>query len=106
RYEEDYSAADVPMLPSVVSRHETAVRILVYTLIVWALTIAFIPVGQMGWIYGVLAVGLGGFFTYLSVQLLRDPTTARAMRLFTFSITWVTLLFAGMALDQLVRSGL
>lgn len=106
RYEEDYSAADVPMLPSVVSRHETAVRILVYTLIVWALTIAFIPVGQMGWIYGVLAVGLGGFFTYLSMQLLRDPTTARAMRLFTFSITWVTLLFAGMALDQLVRSGL
>jgi protoheme IX farnesyltransferase len=61
RYEEDYTAADVPMLPSVVSRHETAVRILVYTLIVWALTIAFIPVGQMGWIYGVLAVGLGGF---------------------------------------------
>jgi protoheme IX farnesyltransferase len=51
-------------------------------------------------------VGLGGVFTYLSVQLLRDPTTARAMRLFTFSITWVTLLFAGMALDQLVRSGL
>lgn len=106
RYEEDYTAADVPMLPSVVSRHETAVRILVYTLIVWALTIVFIPVGHMGWIYGVLAVGLGGFFTYLSVQLLRDPTTARAMRLFTFSITWVTLLFAGMALDQLVRSGL
>jgi heme o synthase len=106
RYEEDYTAADVPMLPSVVSRHETAVRILVYTLIVWALTIAFIPVGEMGWIYGVLAVGLGGFFTYLSLQLLRDPTTARAMRLFTFSITWVTLLFAGMALDQLVRSGL
>jgi protoheme IX farnesyltransferase len=106
RYEEDYTAADVPMLPSVVSRHETAVRILVYTLIVWALTIVFIPVGEMGWIYGVLAVGLGGFFTYLSVQLLRDPTTARAMRLFTFSITWVTLLFSGMALDELVRSGL
>ena len=106
RYEEDYTAANVPMLPSVVSRHETAIRILIYTLIVWALTIAFIPVGDMGWIYGVLAAGLGGFFTFLSVQLLRDPTTARAMRLFTFSITWVTLLFAGMALDQLVRSGL
>lgn len=106
RYEDDYAAADVPMLPSVVSRHETAVRILVYTLIVWALTLAFVPVGHMGWIYAVLAVGLGGFFTVLAVQLLRDPTTERAMRLFTFSITWVTLLFAGMALDQLVRSGL
>ncbi len=90
RYEEDYTAADVPMLPSVV----------------WALSLAFIPVGDMGWIYAVLAVALGGYFTFLSVQLLRDPTTGRAMRLFTFSITWVTLLFAGMALDQLVRSGL
>lgn len=106
RYEEDYTAADVPMLPSVVSRHETAVRILAYTLVVWALSLVFIPVGDMGWIYAVLAVALGAYFTFLSVQLLRDPTTGRAMRLFTFSITWVTLLFAGMALDQLVRSGL
>ena len=50
RYEEDYTAADVPMLPSVVSRHETAVRILVYTIVVWALSLAFVPVGEMGWI--------------------------------------------------------
>lgn len=62
RYEEDYTAANVPMLPSVVSRHETAVRILIYTLIVWALTIAFIPVGDMGWIYGVLAARTGWVF--------------------------------------------
>ena len=106
RYKDDYSAADVPMLPSVATLRETSIRILVYTLIVWALTIAFIPVGEMGWIYGVLAVVLGAIFTTMSVQLLRDPTPARAMKLFSFSITWVTLLFAGMALDQLVRSGL
>lgn len=106
RYKDDYSAADVPMLPSVATLRETSIRILVYTLIVWALTIAFIPVGGMGWIYGVLAVVLGAIFTLMSVQLLRDPTPARAMKLFSFSITWVTLLFAGMALDQLVRSGL
>jgi protoheme IX farnesyltransferase len=106
RYKDDYTAADVPMLPSVVSLHETAVRILIYTVFVWFLSILFIPVGHMGWIYGVAAVAFGAVFTWLSVQLLRDPVTARAMRLFTFSITWVTLLFAGMALDQLVRSGL
>lgn len=106
RYKDDYAAADVPMLPSVATMRTTSVRIVVYTLIVWAVTLLFIPVGDMGWIYAVAAVVLGAIFTVMSFQLLADPTTKRAMRLFGFSITWVTLLFGAMALDQLVRSGL
>lgn len=106
RYEDDYSAASVPMLPSVASRRETTVQILVYTLVVWALALLFWPVADMGWVYGAAALVLGAVFTGLAVRLLRDPTTARAMRLFTFSITWVTLLFAAIALDVLLRSGL
>ena len=106
RYADDYSAASVPMLPSVASRRETTVQILVYSVIVWALALVFWPVAGLGLIYGLSAVVLGAVFTGLAVALLRDPTTARAMRLFTFSITWVTLLFAAMALDVLVRSGL
>lgn len=106
RYADDYSAASVPMLPSVASRRETTVQILVYSVIVWALALVFWPVAGLGLIYGLSAVVLGALFTGLAVALLRDPTTARAMRLFTFSITWVTLLFAAMALDVLVRSGL
>lgn len=106
RYADDYSAASVPMLPSVASRRETTVQILVYSVIVWALALVFWPVAGLGSIYGLSAVVLGAVFTGLAVALLRDPTTARAMRLFTFSITWVTLLFAAMALDVLVRSGL
>ena len=94
------------MLPSVASRRETTVQILAYTVVVWALALVFWPVADMGWIYGVSAIVLGAAFTGLSVGLLRDPTTARAMRLFTFSITWVTLLFASMALDVLVRWGI
>jgi heme O synthase-like polyprenyltransferase len=38
----------------------------------------------------------------MSFELLRDPTTKRAMRLFSYSITYITLLFGAMALDQLV----
>ena len=106
RYADDYAAAEVPMLPAVASRRETTVQILVYSVIVWALALLFWPVADMGWIYGVAALGLGALFTGLAVGLLRDPTPARAMRLFTFSITWVTLLFASMALDVLVRWGL
>ena len=106
RYKDDYAAADVPMLPSVVSMRETSVRILIYTVWLWFLTLVFAPVGGMGLIYWVAAVVLGAVFTAHSVQLLRDPTPKRAMRLFTWSITYITLLFGAMALDQLVRSGL
>jgi len=106
RYKDDYAAADVPMLPSVVTLRETSVRILIYTVWLWFLTLVFAPVGAMGTIYWVAAIVLGAVFTAFSVQLLRDPTPKRAMRLFTWSITYITLLFGAMALDQLVRSGL
>ncbi len=105
RYREDYSAASVPMLPSVASLRTTAVRILGYTLLLWGLTVAFSPVAGMGTLYLVAAVGLGAVFTALAVQLLRAPTPQLAMRVFSWSITYITLLFGAMALDQLVRSG-
>jgi protoheme IX farnesyltransferase len=90
------------MLPSVVSLHATAVRILAYTVLLWGLTLLFAAVGSMGWIYIGAAVVLGAVFTWMSFELLRDPTTKRAMRLFSYSITYITLLFGAMALDQLV----
>jgi len=106
RYKDDYSAADVPMLPSVASFRETSIQILVYTVLVWALTLVFAPVAGVGWIYILSALVLGAAFTALAVQLLRTGSSAVAMRLFTFSITYVTLLFGAMALDVLVRNGL
>ena len=105
KYREDYSAADVPMLPSVMSLHGTSVRILVYTFILWAVTLLFAPVAGMGPLYVVAAVALGATFTWFAVQLLREPTPKRAMRLFAWSISYISLLFGGMALDQLLRSG-
>ena len=106
RYKDDYAAADVPMLPVVVSLRDTCVRILVYTVLVCGLTFVLAPVAELGWIYLVIAAVADVAFLGMAVAVLRDPTTAKAMRLFTFSITWVTVLFAGMALDQLVRWGL
>ena len=73
RYRDDYAAADVPMLPAVASMRTTAVRILAYTLLLWALTLVFAPVADMGLLYLAAAVVLGGVFTWLSVRLLRDP---------------------------------
>ena len=118
RYRDEYAAASVPMLPAVVSLRATAVRILVYTVLLWALTIAFAPIAGMGHLYLGAALGLGGVFTALAIQLIRKttsqtavqatpaaPAEKAAMRVFGWSITYITLLFGAMALDQLVRSG-
>ncbi len=102
RYRDDYAAADVPMLPAVASLHTTAVRILRYSLMLWALTVVFAPVAGMGPLYLAASVVLGAVFTWYALQLLQAPSPERAMRLFTWSITYISLLFGAMALDQLV----
>jgi protoheme IX farnesyltransferase len=106
RYREDYSRAEVPMLPSVVSLRTTSVRILLYTVLLWALTLLFSPVAGMGHLYVGAALVLGGLFTWLAWRLVGDATPQRAMQLFGYSITYITLLFGAMALDQLLRSGI
>jgi len=105
KYSDDYRAADVPMLPAVASLRATSVRIVAYTVLLWALTIVFSPVAGMGHLYLGAAVVLGGVYLWLAVGLLRDPSTKVAMRLFSWSITYITLLFGAMALDQLLRAG-
>ena len=106
KYKDDYAAADVPMLPVVSDYRTTCVRIILYTVVLWALTLVFAPVADMGATYLVAALTLGGVFTFQTVRLLGDPTPARAMRVFGYSITYVTLLFGAMAVDQLVRTGI
>ena len=102
RYREDYSAASVPMLPSVADDQTVGRQIVAYTVIVWALTLVFIPVADMGLLYSAAAVVLGGVFTVQSVRLRDDPTPERAMALFHWSITYVSLLFGVMAVDPLL----
>jgi protoheme IX farnesyltransferase len=106
KYREDYAAADVPMLPAVASLRTTASRIVLYTLVLWGLTVLFSPVAGMGRLYLLSAVVLGAVFMGLALQLLRNATPAAAMRLFAYSITYITLLFGAIAVDQLLRSGL
>jgi heme o synthase len=104
RYREDYAAADVPMLPVVASFARTARQIVIYTCILWAASLLFAPVAGMGSIYTVTAVVTGAVFLAYAVRLQRDGSPALAMRLFGWSITYVTVLFGAMAVDTLVRS--
>jgi protoheme IX farnesyltransferase len=106
RYRDDYAAAEVPMLPAVASGRTVATRILGYTLVLWFLSVLFAPVAGMGHLYLGAAIALGAVFTWYAARLLHDATPDRAIRLFTWSITYITLLFGAMAVDQLVRSRL
>ena len=101
RYADDYRAADVPMLPAVVPIGEAARRMIGYSIPMIVGTLVLIPVADLGWIYTVGAVVSGAAFLVATVDLARRPSTARSMRVFALSITYVTVLFGAMTLDVL-----
>ena len=105
RYADDYRAAGVPMLPAVATLDVVSRKMLAYTLALVICTLVFWPVAHLGPIYGVSAIMLGALFIWGGVDLIGNPTPKKSMRLFGFSISYVTLLFAGMAIDTLVRHG-
>ena len=102
KYKDDYQAADVPMLPVVADLKTVTRRIVGYTVLLWALTIVFAPVADMGGIYYMAAAILGAVFFGYAVQVARNPQPKPAMALFGWSITYIVLLFGAMAVDQLV----
>ncbi|MFL2993406.1 MAG: heme o synthase [Acidimicrobiales bacterium] len=105
RYREDYSNANVPMLPVIEGTKVTGYRMVLYAFQVWAISLIFVPVADMGLIYLISAILLGAIFTFFSFQVMIRPTQKSAMRLFGFSISYITILFTLIAVDQLVRSG-
>ena len=79
RYRDEYAAAEVPMLPVVESLRTTSIRMLGYTLFLWALTLAFSPVAGMGHVYLGSAIVLGGVFTWYAAQLVRMQSPGLAL---------------------------
>jgi protoheme IX farnesyltransferase len=63
-----------------------------------------IPVSDLGLIYGVTAALVGFGFVVGTAMLSRRPTDAWSMRVFSFSITYVTLLFGALMVDVLVSA--
>jgi len=104
RYADEYRAADVPMLPAVVPLANAARQMVAYTVAMVVATLVLIPVAELGWIYTGAAIVLGAGFLAATATLVRDPTPARSMKVFTYSITYVTLLFGAMTLDVLLRA--
>jgi protoheme IX farnesyltransferase len=109
RYKEDYAAADVPMLPVVASMKRTTREIVLYTVLLVGVSLLFGPVAHLGLIYMVTAAVLGVGFLFMTGRLWRlaqhhKETGRDAMRVFSYSITYLTVLFVAMAGDVLIRN--
>jgi protoheme IX farnesyltransferase len=107
RIRKDYEAARVPMLPVVHGIPETTRQIGLYTILLVAISLAMFSVARMGAIYLGAAVVLGAIFIWQAYRLWREGaseerSTAGAIRLYRYSITYLSLLFLAIAVDALV----
>ena len=107
RIRKDYEAARVPMLPVVKGVPETARQIGLYTVLLVAISLIFFAVARMGLIYLGAAVVLGAIFLWRAWGLMRqsespEGSLVQAIRLYKYSISYLTLLFAAVAVDSLV----
>jgi len=107
RFRDDYAAAGVPMLPVVATPTVVARKILWYSYAMVAASLLLTPAAGRAWlVYAVPAGVLGIVFLLEAHRLLarvRGGGDPRPMRLFHWSISYLTLLFAALALSQLVR---
>jgi heme o synthase len=103
---EDYARAGVPMLPVVAGRAETKRQILLYSVLLAAISFAPWALGFAGAIYGAVAAMLGAIMILLSWQVRRSNDDERrpARRLFVFSMLYLVLLF-GVLLMNAAPSG-
>jgi protoheme IX farnesyltransferase len=107
RIRKDYAAAGVPMLPVVKGIPETTRQIALYTVLMVAISLVLWAVARMGAIYLGAAIVLGAIFLWQAYGLWRrgaseEASTAGAIRLYKYSISYLSLLFLAVAIDALV----
>lgn len=103
KYKDDYEAAHVPMMPVVATFRRTATEILGYTVAMVGASLVLAPVAHLGAVYVVSATALGIGFIAMAVRLFVQATPKTSMQLFSYSITYLTLLFVMMAVDVFVH---
>ena len=95
----EYERVGVPMMPVVHGEDETRRQILLYTGLLFILTLLPVVFGFFGAIYGVAAVGLSAAFITLAARLQRIADRRAALRTYLFSLGYLALLFCAMVLD-------
>jgi protoheme IX farnesyltransferase len=99
---DDYERTGIPMLPVVDGEPETRRQILLYGWLLLAITALPLIGGLFGVVYGAAALVLGSVFLGLCLRLHRRADRRSALLLFHYSLAYLALLFAAMALDHLV----
>ena len=102
RYRSDYAEAGVPMLPVVRGEAETNRQILLYSVLLVAISLALVPVASMGWLYTASACALGAGFLWLAFRQWRSGRGDTSMGLFSYSLAYLALLYVAMGADQFV----
>ncbi len=95
----EYERVGVPMLPVVRGEQETRKQILLYAILLWAVTQLPFCAGGLGTLYLVSSLVLGGLFIGGAVVLYRRADRRSALRLYLFSLAYLALLFGAMVLD-------
>jgi protoheme IX farnesyltransferase len=96
---DEYAKVGVPMMPVVRGERETRRQILLYTLLLYAVTQLPFCAGGFGAVYLVASMALGALFIAGSVTLYRRADRRSALRLYLFSLLYLALLFGAMVLD-------
>ncbi|HEY5052358.1 MAG TPA: heme o synthase [Solirubrobacterales bacterium] len=99
---DEYAKAGIPMLPVVRGEDETRRQILLYTVLLYAVTQLPFCAGGFGVAYLVGSMTLGAGFIYCAVRLLRSADRRWALRTYLFSLAYLALLFISMPLDRLI----
>ncbi|WP_399497783.1 heme o synthase [Streptomyces sp. P17] len=106
---EDYARVGVPMLPVVASNKTVAKQIVLYSWVMVAVSLLLTPLGYTGWFYTLVALVAGGWWLWEAHALQNRAkaevtgTKLKEMRLFHWSITYVSLLFVAVAVDPFLR---
>jgi protoheme IX farnesyltransferase len=109
KVKDDYARAGVPMLPVVAGNKAVAKQIVAYSWVMVAVSLLLQPLGYTGWFYTVVAAVSGGWWLWeahgLQSRAKAEVTGAKLkeMRLFHWSITYVSLLFVAVAVDPFLR---
>ena len=97
---DDYAAAGVPMLPVVSGSRETRRQILLYTLVLWPVTVGPWLLGIAGDLYAAGALLLNAVFTGTAIQVCRDDSDRSARQMFAFSLLYLFLIFSLLLVDR------
>lgn len=99
---DEYAKADVPMLPVTHGIPYTKLNIVIYTVVLFAVTLLPFVIGMSGWIYLLTAIALGARFIQMAIRLKNTDEPKMAMAVFRFSITYLMGIFVALVIDRFI----